>query len=351
MSASISNSFKTIHLPTLIPIDFNSIPNLPDSHAWKPSSAADWSADPLVAADSVPVIDICDPNAISQIRHACEKWGAFQITNYGIPSELFLEVELHSNRLFSLPADDKLKVVRSPEGLTGYGLVPIAPFFKKQMWSEGFAITGSPVEHARQLWPDDHAKFCTVMEEYQKQMKGLSEKILDLVLGSLGLTHEDIKWIKPNNKPTESEALLQLNSYPVCPDPNRAMGMAPHTDSSLLTFLYQNNTTQGLEVHRDGIGWVRVQPAPGALVVNLGDLMHILSNGRLKSALHRAVVNQTQHRISVVYFYGPPKDLEISPMVKLVDHAHPCLFRPVTWKEYREIRASHFDNAIEFLKN
>lgn len=188
------------------------------------------------------------------------------------------------------------------------------------------------------------------METYQKEMKGLSEKMFELIIGSMGLNCEDIKWAGPKNVPPLFQALLQLNSYPICPDPTRAMGLAPHTDSSFLTVLYQSHS--GLQVlGEEGIGWVPVHPVNGALIINLGDLMHILSNGRFKSAIHRALVNETHHRVSAAYFYGPPKEEKISPLTKLIDGAHPPLYRAVTWKEYLEARAAHFDKALESIKN
>ncbi|XP_028950702.2 gibberellin 3-beta-dioxygenase 3-like [Malus domestica] len=182
------------------------------------------------------------------------------------------------------------------------------------------------------------------MEEYQKEMKGLALKLIGLMLGSLGLNYEDVKWLKPKNS-SRPQTVLQLNSYPVCPDPTRAMGLAPHTDSSLLTLLNQSSIS-GLQVLVDGIRWVPAHPIPGALVVNVGDLMHILSNGQFKSAAHRAVVNEVHHRISMAYFYGPPMDVKISP---LIDHNHP-LYQPVTWKEYLDYKATHFEKALEVIR-
>lgn len=176
----------------------------------------------------------------------------------------------------------------------------------------------------------------------------LSEKMIGLVLGSLGLTHEDVKRLGCQ---AQAQGLLHLNSYPECPDPGRAMGLAPHTDSSLLTLLYQSNAS-GLQVFVDDtLGWVPVNPITGAIVVNVGDLMHILSNARFKSALHRAVVNETHHRVSVAYFYGPPSDLKVAPLNKLTDHDHPPLYRPVTWKEYLDAKATHFNKALEVIRN
>ncbi|KAL1811646.1 hypothetical protein ACET3Z_021711 [Daucus carota] len=37
------------------------------------------------------------------------------------------------------------------------------------------------------------------------------------------------------------------------------MGPAVHTDSSLLTILYQNNT-RGLQIFKEGTGWLTIQP-------------------------------------------------------------------------------------------
>ncbi|KAK8991011.1 hypothetical protein V6N11_062037 [Hibiscus sabdariffa] len=126
------------------------------------------------------------------------------------------------------------------------------------------------------------------MEQWQAEMKTLCNKIVGIMLGSLGLTHEDdMNWFQPQNGSDQTQCLFHLNSYPVCPDPDRAMGLAPHTDTSLITVVNQFNTG-GLQVYQDGAGWVPVEPVEGALVVNVGDLMQIVSNGKFKSVLHRA---------------------------------------------------------------
>lgn len=167
-----------------------------------------------------------------------------------------------------------------------------------------------------------------------------------LMLESLDITEEDIDWA---GRKGESGGAIQLNSYPVCPDPDRAMGLAAHTDSSLLTILYQNDTT-GLQIFKEGTGWLAVQPQTGVLVVNIGDLMHILSNGLYPTVLHRAVVNKKQQRISVAYIYGPPANVHISPLPKLVDHYHLCLYRSVTWSEYLKLKSKHFMDTLSVIR-
>ncbi|KAL6990298.1 iron ascorbate-dependent oxidoreductase [Sarracenia purpurea var. burkii] len=357
MVSKLSDAFirHPVHHPHHKHLDLNSVKELPESHAWTTSSLDEHH--PFSDDDeggrvdqTVPVIDLDDPNARQLVGHACRTWGVFQVTNHGVDPSLLGEVETNGRALFSLPIQQKLRAARPPNGVSGYGVARFSSFFPKLMWSEGFTIFGSPLEQARLLWPQDYTKFCDVIEEYEREMKKLAGRLMWLVLGSLGITEEeDVKWAGPKDHFKGAIAAIQLNSYPSCPDPDRAMGLAAHTDSTLLTILYQSNTS-GLQVFREGSGWVTVPPIPGALVVNLGDLLHILSNGLYPSVLHRAMVNRTQHRLSIAYLYGPPTNVQILPLSKLVGPSHPALYRPVTWTEYLANKAKHFDKALSSVR-
>ncbi|KAL3529176.1 hypothetical protein ACH5RR_008498 [Cinchona calisaya] len=329
-------------------LDLNLVKGLPDSHAWT-NLQDDYPSVYLCTVETVPVVDLDDKKVLDLVGHACKTWGVFQVRNHGISKILLDEIESTGKRLFSLPMHQKLKASRSPDGISGYGLARISSFFPKIMWSEGFTIIGSPVEHAHQLWPQDCTKFCDVIQEYEKEMKKLARKLILLILGSLGLTEEDVKWAGPEGAFEGGSAALQFNSYPVCPEPDRAMGLAAHTDSTILTILHQNNTS-GLQVLRDGNGWVTVPPLPGALVVNIGDLLHILSNGLYPSVLHRVIVNRTQYRLSIAYLYGPQSTVKVSPLHKLIDQGHPPLYGTVTWSEYLGTKAKYFDKALSSIR-
>ncbi|CAI0422561.1 unnamed protein product [Linum tenue] len=183
-------------------------------------------------------------------------------------------------------------------------------------------------------------------------MQKLAQTLMWLMLGSLGITKEDLNWRGPKKEVAagSSSAAIQLNHYPACPDPDRAMGLAPHTDSTLLTILHQSNTS-GLQVLRDdGTRWVTVPPIRGGLVVHIGDLLHILSNGLCPSVVHRAVVNRDRNRISIAYLHGPPSNVRISPVQKLVGPSQPPLYRAVTWNEYLGTKAKHFNKALSSVR-
>ena len=62
--------------------------------------------------------------------------------------------------------------------------------------------------------------------------------------------------------------------------------------------------------------------------------MQVLSNGRYKSVLHRAVVSSSKARISIPTFYCPSLDAVIAPATPLTDAEHPAVFRSFTYEEY-----------------
>jgi len=65
---------------------------------------------------------------------------------------------------------------------------------------------------------------------------------------------------------------IRMNYYPPCPEPDKAIGLTPHSDATGLTILLQVNEVEGLQIKKDG-KWVSVKPLPNALVVNVGDIL------------------------------------------------------------------------------
>ena len=150
-----------IHLPHTHQPDFTSLSELPDSYTWTSKDDPLFTAPPSPpgAGESIPLIDLNHPDAANQIGRACRTWGAFQIANHGVPLELLQDIEFLTGSLFQLPVQRKLKAARSDAGFSGYGVARISSFFNKKMWSEGFTITGSPLNDFRKLWPQLHLNY------------------------------------------------------------------------------------------------------------------------------------------------------------------------------------------------
>ena len=59
----------------------------------------------------------------------------------------------------------------------------------------------------------------------------------------------------------------------------------------------------------------RIVPAlPGVLVVNIGDMLDKLTQGRYQSTPHRAKNSSTNPRISFPLFYDPSWDAQVTPL-------------------------------------
>ncbi|XP_020598350.1 gibberellin 3-beta-dioxygenase 1-like [Phalaenopsis equestris] len=338
-------------MPSLSPphyFDLSCVQGVPDSHCWTATEEHQVITDPANPADGLPVIDLADIDAAQRTCHALETLGAFQLTGHRIPGSVLDGLESQARRLFALPADEKLKAARSPGTISGYGLVPISSFFAKLMWSEGFTVSGPPRAHAAALWPHNPNPFCGAVEAYSESMRSLGQQIAGLILRALGLKEEDGRAIT-----NQMDGVLQLNWYPSCPDPTRAVGMAAHTDSALITVLHQSNGSRGLQFLRteesNPARWLPVTPLPGSLIVVAGDLLHVFSNGRFRSAVHRVMVTRAA-RFSAAYFCGPPKELSVGPDPKLVDLKRGPQFRAVTWAEYRGIKGKLFQGAIDEIR-
>lgn len=191
---------------------------------------------------------------------------------------------------------------------------------------------------------DNRIRVCSnVMMEFRKKMKPVADELLHHLLKSLDISEEDMQiWAASTNK---VEGTIQLNSYPPCPDSSTVLGLAPHTDSMLLTMLNQCQIS-GLQVYRDDVGWISVPPLSGAFVVNVGDILHILSNAKFPSAYHRVTVSENKHRISYAYFQGPSVESRVEPLNKL----EKPLYRSMPVKEFFVIKAKHNEKALGLVK-
>ncbi|XP_018503592.2 protein DOWNY MILDEW RESISTANCE 6-like [Pyrus x bretschneideri] len=126
-----------------------------------------------------------------------------------------------------------------------------------------------------------------VFAEYAKEIGRLMKMLLGLLSQGLGL-EKDCLQKKLGDNPT---LIARGNYYPPCPDPEVTLGLAIRTDLNALTVLRQTEGVTGLQVIKDG-KWVAVDSLPSAFVINLGDQIQVLSNGRYKKVHDRAVTQQ-----------------------------------------------------------
>lgn len=73
----------------------------------------------------IPVIDLSNPEAKTQIVKACEDFGFFKVINHGVSDELIAALESEAHKFFKLPQSEKEKA--GPPNPFGYGSKRIGP--------------------------------------------------------------------------------------------------------------------------------------------------------------------------------------------------------------------------------
>lgn len=177
------------------------------------------------------------------------------------------------------------------------------------------------------------------MGNYAKAVHLLHTKLMQIIFESLGLRsyylQKDIE---------EGSQVIVVNCYPACPEPNLALGLPRHSDYGLLTIILQNQ--QGLEVIDSNGEWQSVPVIKEALVVQLGDQMEVLSNGRYKSVIHRATVNSEKKRLSIASLHSLAMNRKVAPAPELVDEKHPLSYKEGSFGEFLNFLS---DNDIRSL--
>ncbi|MFS8010115.1 putative flavanone 3-dioxygenase [Helianthus anomalus] len=128
-------------------------------------------------------------------------------------------------------------------------------------------------------------------------------------------------------------------------------GINTHTDSGFLTILQDDEAVCGLEVMNKSGDFISIDPWPGTLLVNIGDMATVWSNGRFHNVKHRVQCKETKIRVSIASFLlGPRGTME--PLPELVDDEHPRKYIPTSFEDYRKLRFAtklHAGEALEQL--
>ncbi|VVA98875.1 unnamed protein product [Arabis nemorensis] len=268
---------------------------------------------------------------ILKLSKACEDWGFFQVINHGIEVEVVEDIEKVAKEFFELPLEEKKKYPMEPGTVQGYGQAFIFSEDQKLDWCNMFAlgVHPPPIRNPK-LWPSKPARFSENLEGYSQEIRKLCKRLLKYIAISLGLKEERFEEMFG-----EAVQAVRMNYYPPCSSPDLVLGLSPHSDGSAVTVLQQSkNSCVGLQILKDNT-WVPVLPLPNALVINIGDTIEVLTNGKYKSVEHRAVTNREKERLTIVTFYAPNYEVKIEPMVELVDdETNPCKYRSYNHGDY-----------------
>lgn len=304
---------------------------------------------------------------LDALRLAARHIGFFYLTGHGIDPALLAEVQQQARAFFALPEADKLAVgmLNSPH-FRGYnraaseitrGQPDLREQFDVGAEREPLDAGHHPAAWARlqgpNQWPAALPQLKPLVLGWQQAMTQMALRLLRAFAQALSLPENAFDPLY-GDKPNEH---IKLIRYPGRHAQQSRQGVGAHKDSGFLSFLLQDQP--GLQVEVEEGRWIDAAPRPDTLVVNIGELLELASNGYLRATVHRVVSPSLgSERLSLAFFLGAQLDavVPVFPLApELLRDAHgPTsdprnpLLREVGWNYLKGRLRSHPDVAQRF---
>ena len=268
-----------------------------------------------------------------ELGRSFAEYGFAVIRDHGIPADLITRAEQMTKQFFALP--DERKRAYHVEG--GGGARGYTPFGKeiakdakvhdlKEFWHVGRDL---PEGHelsafmAPNVWPSEVAGFRETFEQLYAAFEEAGGRVLQAIA-----LHLDLPQHFFDSTVEHGNSVMRLLHYPpLGPDaPAGAIRAAAHGDINTITLLLGAEEA-GLELLTRQGEWLAIAPAEGALVVNIGDMLERLTNGRLRSTKHRVVNPRGEAaqraRYSMPFFLHFRPDYLIETLPSCIDPDRP----------------------------
>ncbi|XP_054819191.1 1-aminocyclopropane-1-carboxylate oxidase-like [Prosopis cineraria] len=266
--------------------------------------------------ENFPVINLEKINGeerkatMEKIHDACENWGFFELVNHGISLELLDAVERLTKEHYRKCMERRFKEFVERKAIEG-----IQAEVKDMDWESTFFLRHLPDSNFSEI-PDLTDEYRKLMKEFAEQIRKLAEELHDLLCENLGLEKGYLKKVfRGSRGPTFG---TKVANYPPCPNPKLVKGLRAHTDAGGIILLFQDDKVSGLQLLKDG-QWIDVPPMRHSIVINLGDQIEVITNGKYRSVEHRVITQANGTRMSVASFYNPGSDAVIHPAPPLIE--------------------------------
>lgn len=252
---------------------------------------------------------------------AASSWGFWQIIGHNITPELKKQLFQAAREFFALPEDKKNEIHVNKGGLAWRGYMPSGGegthgrvdhkegfYMGPEHPSEHPKVQSPTPLHGRNQWPDDTVpSMQPTFMDYMDRIIIVGKALCDALSLGLGL---DETYIRNNFLQPDPVIIFRCFKYPPQQVDSEKYGIGEHTDFGLLTIL--NQESGGLQVlspHTQQ--WVDVPVVENGIVCNVGDMLDMLSGGRLKSRPHRVLNLGNTPRISFPLFFDFSWDAEM----------------------------------------
>ncbi|KAJ7531216.1 hypothetical protein O6H91_14G036600 [Diphasiastrum complanatum] len=344
-TSDASSSFLLHHQPSTDATP-TPTPTPPPSHHDQQPHPCHMQSSQLVAHDQyclitqaeLPVVDLgllChgDEAEMQKLVMAVKEWGFFEVANSCVPLKLLSEIEEQVSHVFALPFEAKIRAEPAAGSFHGYLARSSGEDGKMLQLSEALRLPLNPQHRSDmiiQLWHEGNEAFSSVVEEYIAAVETILLQLLKSLALGLGL---DPLQFTHNLSNDANFSTLRMNIYNDSSQSSPTdLGLVAHSDASLLTILHQSSV-DGLQIRKDD-KWIAIKPRIGFFVVNVGDMLQVMTNDLLLSVVHRVVKTSNKCRSSVVFIKVTHPQFIVRPIPQLVSEHRPSQYLPFTADEY-----------------
>jgi len=277
-----------------------------------------------VSVTELAVVDLSagEQEIARRIDAACREVGFFTVVGHGVDPDLQLRMDTAARAFFARPEEEKAAVAMVHGGRAWRGWFPLhgeltsgvpdhkeGIYFGRELAADDRRVVAGVPLHGPNLWPAEPVDLQPAVTAWMDAMEALGHVLARAIGIALGVGGD---WFA-HHLTTDPTVLFRIFRYPPVAPPADGWGVAEHTDYGLLTLLAQDDQG-GLQV-RGPDGWIDVPPDPGALVVNLGDMLDRMTEGRYRSTAHRVrPTASATDRLSFPFFFDPSWDAEVRPL-------------------------------------
>src|SRR5437764_4018792 len=305
-----------------------------------------------ITADNIASVSLKDadrdPEGFAQkLGRSFEEYGFAIIADHGIPDALIHEAEDKAKAFFALPEEVKRKYhIAGGGGARGYTPFGIetakgaAAHDLKEFWHVGRDLPpGHPFRGHMpdNVWPAEVPSFKDTFEELYAAFDRTGLKILKAIARFLKIDEDYF-----TDTVRDGNSVMRLLHYPpIKGEPGSHVRAGAHEDINTITLLL-GAEEGGLELLTKDGRWIEVNPKGGELVVNIGDMLQRLTNGRLRSTSHRVVnpppERRSRSRYSMPFFLHFRSDFLIEALPGTVPPGEQPKWPPITADEYLQER-------------
>ncbi len=305
------------------------------------------AAPPSIASVSLNDSDRDLAGFSQELGESFERYGFAIVRDHGVPQELIERAEAKAKAFFALPEEVKRRYAipggGGARGYTPFG-IETAKGHKahdlKEFWHVGRELgAGHPFREvmADNVWPEEVPGFKETFLELYDTFDRTGLKVLAAIARYLGVDQDYFA-----DTVRDGNSVMRLLHYPPQSEPTgEHIRAGAHEDINTITLLLGAEEA-GLELlTRDG-RWIPVSPEPGELVINIGDMLQRLTNGKLRSTSHR-VVNPSpdrasRARYSMPFFLHFRPDFTIEALPGTVAEGEEPKWPPISAHDYLQER-------------